>query len=539
MPGWTNAGRDAPGSAWWQELAPTMHRRTYRKGDTLFHEGDAGDLLYLIERGRVAIRVTTALGDVVTLAVLGRGDTFGEQALVAPDSDAHGERRRARGRRGAHVAPARLRGPRRSEPTIDAMLVDVLAAQVRRLSSRLQEALFLPADRRVLRRLAELVAVYGRTTASCRSRCRCARTTWRRWRAPRDRPSTGCCAASVGGHHRTAPRPHRRLDTADARPPRPAAASAGAVSRGPASGRRRLGDLACLAVPGHGRDEDVAVEALQDQHRRRRRARSPSAGRRAAGRSRRTSRPGRASGCLRPSMLTTAEPSLHDPEPIADVAFAITGVPAGTVIVTSEWASRSSAGGGNIASVGTPRSSSSSGGASTVVSIRCSAASPASASDGHEHRRSPPARRATRSLRSATASSRAPSAMPSGEHALQGAEHPAHHVGRRESLDDRVGVDVDERVAETEQEHRRATSGRGAARRRSAAAAPTTAAPRCRSRWRCARARQHQGDEAPDDPADAERRRRSGRRPDSPRSSRSMAMRPRTRATRRRRPSGP
>ena len=161
MPGWTNADGTPPGSAWWQELAPTMHRRTYHKGDTLFHEGDAGDLLYRIERGRVAIRITTTLGDVVTLAILGRGDTFGEQALLAPDSTRTASAVALEAVEVRTLHRRDFEALRRSDPTIDRVLVDVLAAQVRRLSSHLQEALFLPADRRVLRRLAELLAVYA------------------------------------------------------------------------------------------------------------------------------------------------------------------------------------------------------------------------------------------------------------------------------------------------------------------------------------------------------------------------------------------
>src|SRR5215213_1585949 len=60
-----------------------MIRRAYRRGETLFYEGEPGSLFYVIERGRVAIRVSTVLGDVATLAVLGRGDSFGEQALLS------------------------------------------------------------------------------------------------------------------------------------------------------------------------------------------------------------------------------------------------------------------------------------------------------------------------------------------------------------------------------------------------------------------------------------------------------------------------
>lgn len=53
-------------------LLATMTTRHYRSGEVLFHEGDAGDSLHLIERGRVAVRVSTTLGDVATVDVLDR-----------------------------------------------------------------------------------------------------------------------------------------------------------------------------------------------------------------------------------------------------------------------------------------------------------------------------------------------------------------------------------------------------------------------------------------------------------------------------------
>jgi CRP/FNR family cyclic AMP-dependent transcriptional regulator len=55
----------------------------------LFHAGDVGDAMYLIERGKVRICVQAKDGHEVTLAELGRGDFFGEMALL------DGERRSA------------------------------------------------------------------------------------------------------------------------------------------------------------------------------------------------------------------------------------------------------------------------------------------------------------------------------------------------------------------------------------------------------------------------------------------------------------
>jgi uncharacterized membrane protein len=48
----------------------------------LFHKGDAGDAMYLIEGGRVRIHVQDADGDDMTLAELGDGDFFGEMAIL-------------------------------------------------------------------------------------------------------------------------------------------------------------------------------------------------------------------------------------------------------------------------------------------------------------------------------------------------------------------------------------------------------------------------------------------------------------------------
>jgi CRP/FNR family cyclic AMP-dependent transcriptional regulator len=48
----------------------------------LFHAGDVGDAMYIIERGKVRICVRAKDGHEVTLATLGRGDFFGEMALL-------------------------------------------------------------------------------------------------------------------------------------------------------------------------------------------------------------------------------------------------------------------------------------------------------------------------------------------------------------------------------------------------------------------------------------------------------------------------
>ena len=117
--------------------------------------------MHLIDRGRVAVRVTTPLGDVATLNVRGVGDVVGELALLDPTS-----------RRTASVValePSETLALHRDEfddlrrlhPSVDRFLVAILALEVQRLSSLLAEALYIPVDTRVLRRVLALADLYA------------------------------------------------------------------------------------------------------------------------------------------------------------------------------------------------------------------------------------------------------------------------------------------------------------------------------------------------------------------------------------------
>lgn len=136
-------------------------RRRFAIREVLFHEGDPGESLYLIDKGRVAIRVTTTAGDTATLAVLGPGDAFGELALFT-------ERHRRTATAVAlepvealTIGQVQLGALRQRYPQIDRLLVGVLAGQVERLSRHLLEALYVPVEKRVLRRLLALAQQYA------------------------------------------------------------------------------------------------------------------------------------------------------------------------------------------------------------------------------------------------------------------------------------------------------------------------------------------------------------------------------------------
>lgn len=144
-----------------QAVLQRMVRRRYRKGDTLFHEGDPGDTLHLLVKGFVAVRATTVLGETVTLCVLGTGDFFGEQALLGPDSVRTASVVALDAVETLTLGARHFEELRRTDPRIDRLLVAVLGAQVRRLSVQLLEALYSSADIRVVRRLLELCSLFG------------------------------------------------------------------------------------------------------------------------------------------------------------------------------------------------------------------------------------------------------------------------------------------------------------------------------------------------------------------------------------------
>jgi CRP/FNR family transcriptional regulator, cyclic AMP receptor protein len=72
-----------------KELCELLESLDCKAKTVLFRAGDAGNAMYLIERGKVRICVRARDGHEVTLAELGRGDFFGEMALL------DGERRSA------------------------------------------------------------------------------------------------------------------------------------------------------------------------------------------------------------------------------------------------------------------------------------------------------------------------------------------------------------------------------------------------------------------------------------------------------------
>jgi CRP/FNR family transcriptional regulator, cyclic AMP receptor protein len=144
-----------------RRVLQAARRRRYAHHEVIFHEGDPGDTLHLIAKGRVAVAVATLLGDTTTLSVLGAGQFFGELALVGNQPVRTATVTALEPTETLTLRQQQFDQLRRDHPTIDRFLVALLAEQVKRLSTQLLEALFVDAETRVLRRLLDLAQEYG------------------------------------------------------------------------------------------------------------------------------------------------------------------------------------------------------------------------------------------------------------------------------------------------------------------------------------------------------------------------------------------
>jgi CRP/FNR family cyclic AMP-dependent transcriptional regulator len=150
-----------------RQVLAIARRRVFDRGEVVFHDGDPADTLHLIAKGRFAVRMRTAVGDKVTIAIRGPGEAFGELALVGRDPAPRSATVAALEAAETHaVHRTDFDRLRRRHPGVNAVLVELLAEEVRRLGSLAIEAFFVDAEKRVLRRVLDLAEMYGRDGAT-------------------------------------------------------------------------------------------------------------------------------------------------------------------------------------------------------------------------------------------------------------------------------------------------------------------------------------------------------------------------------------
>lgn len=150
-----------------ERVRQAARRRRYGKNDTIFHEGDPADAFHVILEGLCAVRICTPDGNTVTLNILKPGEFFGELALLEPG-----------GVRSADVVtlePCETLSIHRTDfdrlrheyPCVAEVLLTILSQRISDLSRRLTEALYVPAEKRIIKRLLELADIYDEGNGVC------------------------------------------------------------------------------------------------------------------------------------------------------------------------------------------------------------------------------------------------------------------------------------------------------------------------------------------------------------------------------------
>jgi CRP/FNR family transcriptional regulator, cyclic AMP receptor protein len=132
------------------------HRTRYPAGAFVYHAGQQGDALHVITKGRVTASAGGALGEPVTLAIMGVGEAFGEMALIDPDHTRTATIRAIEPTETLVLQQGDFDELRRRGPAVNELLIRVLVARVRRLTDQVAELNELPAPARIHRRLLAL-----------------------------------------------------------------------------------------------------------------------------------------------------------------------------------------------------------------------------------------------------------------------------------------------------------------------------------------------------------------------------------------------
>jgi CRP/FNR family cyclic AMP-dependent transcriptional regulator len=145
-----------------EQVLAAGRRRRFARREVVWHEGDRAEVVLLIRSGRMAIRAMTSLGDEATVAVVGSGQAAGLVAVYATDPHYTTTTVALEATEAVAIRVDDMSAIRRRLPIVDDNVVRFLADRTIDLSIQLVDALFVPADARVLKRLVALSGVYDR-----------------------------------------------------------------------------------------------------------------------------------------------------------------------------------------------------------------------------------------------------------------------------------------------------------------------------------------------------------------------------------------
>jgi CRP-like cAMP-binding protein len=141
-------------------IAGLSRERACRAGEILVRQNDASGELFAVIQGRLRVTSITPEGDEVMLSVVGPSDVFGELALL-DDLPRSATVTAAEHCRLLVVPRASFRPLLVRMPSLGLRLLQVMAAHVRRLSRRAEDAATLDVRTRLAKTLVEFAERFG------------------------------------------------------------------------------------------------------------------------------------------------------------------------------------------------------------------------------------------------------------------------------------------------------------------------------------------------------------------------------------------
>ncbi len=143
-----------------RELMGVAKRRTFRSGEVIFHRDDPGQVLYVIKEGKVKICLISPDGQEMTLVVFGKGECFGEFAILdglPRSADAVAlEKVECYTLQRSDFHNAIMKNPK-----IAIQVLEVLSRRLRSTDDMVEDLIFLDVYGRVAKKLLELSDTHG------------------------------------------------------------------------------------------------------------------------------------------------------------------------------------------------------------------------------------------------------------------------------------------------------------------------------------------------------------------------------------------
>jgi CRP/FNR family transcriptional regulator, cyclic AMP receptor protein len=141
-------------------LAAVVRKRTFRQGEVIFHRDDPGQVLYVIKEGKVKICLISPDGQEISLVVFGKGEYFGELALLDG---------RPRSADAIALEKVECLALQRSDfhnaimkhPKIAIQVMEILCERLRRTDQQVEDLIFLDIYGRVAKKLLDLSDSHG------------------------------------------------------------------------------------------------------------------------------------------------------------------------------------------------------------------------------------------------------------------------------------------------------------------------------------------------------------------------------------------